>query len=227
MKVTFSSYKGSTCLGVKNCPKLKWNSKKVFRYWPNSCYFPTPHFPSPPPWKTAVFQLSFQSNSNPFSFQVQQISSRLLSSYDINLDDFLYKIDSSIAACRDAFQQLEGKEILLSENDWERIQMQVGWLFFFVCLRTPNLPAFTLFKGMAGFSTTEIFGEDRGVQFFNITYSKSGTFNKLLYFRSLVLLQQHLSSFQLKSPRRLKTLLRVKMLFICQNTPVIKFECFN
>ncbi|XP_021242491.1 RING finger protein 32 isoform X2 [Numida meleagris] len=59
-----------------------------------------------------------------FEEKVQQISKRLLSSYDINLDDFLSKIDSSIAACRDAFQQLEEKEILLSENDWEKIQMQ-------------------------------------------------------------------------------------------------------
>ncbi|XP_072184362.1 RING finger protein 32 [Excalfactoria chinensis] len=59
-----------------------------------------------------------------FEEKVQQISNRLLSSYDINVDDFLSKIDSSIAACREAFQQLDGKEILLSENDWERIQMQ-------------------------------------------------------------------------------------------------------
>lgn len=55
---------------------------------------------------------------------MQQISNRLLSTYDIDLDDFLSKIDSSIAACRGAFQQLEGEEILLSENDWEKIQMQ-------------------------------------------------------------------------------------------------------
>ncbi|OXB64010.1 hypothetical protein ASZ78_002894, partial [Callipepla squamata] len=64
--------------------------------------------------------------------KVQQISNRLLSSYDTNLDDFLSKIDSSIAACRDKFQQLEEKEMLLSENDWEKIQMQVSWLSFFL-----------------------------------------------------------------------------------------------
>ncbi|XP_013041227.1 RING finger protein 32 [Anser cygnoides] len=59
-----------------------------------------------------------------FEEKVQQISNRLLSSYDINLDDFFSEIDSTIAASRDVFQQVEGKEILVSENDWEKIQMQ-------------------------------------------------------------------------------------------------------
>ncbi|KAM9287887.1 LOW QUALITY PROTEIN: RING finger protein 32 [Cariama cristata] len=57
--------------------------------------------------------------------KVQQISNRLLSSSDINLNEFFPEIDSSIAASRDVFLQLEGKEILLiSETDWEKIQMQ-------------------------------------------------------------------------------------------------------
>ncbi|NWH24007.1 RNF32 protein, partial [Grus americana] len=59
-----------------------------------------------------------------FEKKVEQISSRLLSSYDINLDEFFSEIDSSLAASRDVFQQSEGKEILLSETDWEKIQMQ-------------------------------------------------------------------------------------------------------
>lgn len=63
-------------------------------------------------------------------FQVQEISNRLLSSYDINLDEFFSEIDSSIAASRDVFQQLE--EIVISETDWEKIQIQVG-LGFFIC----------------------------------------------------------------------------------------------
>lgn len=62
--------------------------------------------------------------------QVQEISNRLLSSYDINLDEFFSEIDSSIAASRDVFQQLE--EIVISETDWEKIQIQVGWLCLFV-----------------------------------------------------------------------------------------------
>ncbi|XP_067148628.1 RING finger protein 32 isoform X1 [Apteryx mantelli] len=64
-----------------------------------------------------------------FEEKVQHISNRLLSSYDINLDGFFSEIDSSIAASRDAFQQLEGKEMLLSKLDWEKIQMQVDWHF--------------------------------------------------------------------------------------------------
>ncbi|KAK2511293.1 Rnf32 [Columba guinea] len=54
--------------------------------------------------------------------KVQEISNRLLSSYDINLDEFFSEIDSSIAASRDVFQQLE--EIVISETDWEKIQIQ-------------------------------------------------------------------------------------------------------
>lgn len=133
-------------LGVKNCPKLKWYSKKVFRYWPNnSCYYPHPTLPIPSSLKNgSVFQLSFQSNSNPFSFQVQQISNRLLSTYDIDLDDFLSEIDSSITACRGAFQQLEGEEILLSENDWEKIQMQVGCLLLLLFKNSTFIGFYTL-----------------------------------------------------------------------------------
>uniref|UniRef100_A0A8B9ZEY6 Ring finger protein 32 n=1 Tax=Anas platyrhynchos TaxID=8839 RepID=A0A8B9ZEY6_ANAPL len=59
-----------------------------------------------------------------FEEKVQQISSRLLSSYDINLDEFFAEIDSTIAASRNVFQQVEEKEIFVSENDWEKIQMQ-------------------------------------------------------------------------------------------------------
>ncbi|XP_071661422.1 RING finger protein 32 isoform X2 [Patagioenas fasciata] len=54
--------------------------------------------------------------------KVQEISNRLLSSYDINLDEFFSEIDSSIAASRDVFEQLE--EIVISEADWEKIQIQ-------------------------------------------------------------------------------------------------------
>jgi len=72
-----------------------------------------------------------KSNSSRFAFQVQQISNRLLSFYNINLDEFFSEIDYSIAASRDVFQQLEGKEISISETDGEKIQMQVGWRFFF------------------------------------------------------------------------------------------------
>lgn len=78
-----------------------------------------------------LFISNSRSNRRHFSFQVQQISSRLLSSYDINLDEFFSEIDSTIAASRDVFQQVEEKQIFVSENDWEKIQMQVGWLSWF------------------------------------------------------------------------------------------------
>ncbi|XP_010165946.2 RING finger protein 32-like [Antrostomus carolinensis] len=64
---------------------------------------------------------------------VQQISNRLLSSYDINLDEFFSEIDSSLAASRDVFQQLEGKEISISDTDWEKIQMQAFRQEIFDC----------------------------------------------------------------------------------------------
>ncbi|XP_074430235.1 RING finger protein 32 [Larus michahellis] len=68
-----------------------------------------------------------------FEEKVQQISNRLLSSYDINLDEFFSEIDSSIAASRDVFQQSEGKQILVSETDWEKIQMQAFRQEIFDC----------------------------------------------------------------------------------------------
>ncbi|NXW33448.1 RNF32 protein, partial [Phaetusa simplex] len=68
-----------------------------------------------------------------FEEKVQQISNRLLSSYDINLDEFFSEVDSSIAASRDVFQQLEGKQILISETDWEKIQMQAFRQEIFDC----------------------------------------------------------------------------------------------
>ncbi|NXL01485.1 RNF32 protein, partial [Mesembrinibis cayennensis] len=68
-----------------------------------------------------------------FEKKVQQISNRLLSSYDINLDEFFSELGYSIAASQDVFQQLEGKEILISETDWEKIQMQAFRQEIFNC----------------------------------------------------------------------------------------------
>ncbi|NXN43135.1 RNF32 protein, partial [Rhinoptilus africanus] len=68
-----------------------------------------------------------------FEEKVQQISNCLLNSCDINLDAFFSEIDSSTAASRDVFQQLEGKEILISETDWEKIQMQAFRQEIFDC----------------------------------------------------------------------------------------------
>ncbi|NWX88878.1 RNF32 protein, partial [Nothoprocta pentlandii] len=59
-----------------------------------------------------------------FEEKVQHISKRLLSSYDKNLDVFFSEIDSALAASRDVFQQVEGKEMLLGKPDWEKVQMQ-------------------------------------------------------------------------------------------------------
>ncbi|NXO54583.1 RNF32 protein, partial [Aramus guarauna] len=84
-----------------------------------------------------------------FEKKVQQISNRLLSSYDINLDEFFSEIDSSLAASRDVFQQLEGKEILLSETDWEKIQMQVEICDCPICIMplSPAVHPACLFPG--------------------------------------------------------------------------------
>ncbi|KAK4826378.1 hypothetical protein QYF61_008049, partial [Mycteria americana] len=49
-----------------------------------------------------------------------------------NRSQFIH-IDSSIAASRDVFQQLEGKEILISETDWEKVQMQAFRQEIFDC----------------------------------------------------------------------------------------------
>ncbi|KAM7123108.1 LOW QUALITY PROTEIN: RING finger protein 32 [Ciconia maguari] len=101
-----------------------------------------------PPKDSKLRKQFFEKNQ--FSFQVQKISN-LLSSYNINLDDFFSEIDSSIAASRDVFQQLEGKEILVSETDWEKVQMQAFRQEIFdcpICIMplSPTVPA-CLFSG--------------------------------------------------------------------------------
>ncbi|NXU54798.1 RNF32 protein, partial [Turnix velox] len=65
--------------------------------------------------------------------KVQQISTRLLSSYDIDLDEFFSEVDSSIAANREVLQQLEGKETPISETEWDKIQMQAFRQEIFDC----------------------------------------------------------------------------------------------
>lgn len=87
--------------------------------------------------------------------------------------------------------------------------MQVGQLYLFACLRTLHLSAFTLFRGMAAFSIIEIFEGDGGVMFFNITYSKSGTFNKFFILEVSFYFSSNFP--QLKSPRRLQAKSRVNV----------------
>ncbi|NWU70563.1 RNF32 protein, partial [Pterocles burchelli] len=66
-------------------------------------------------------------------FEEKVYQQSTVSSYNMDLDEFFSEIDSSIAARRDMFQQLEEKEILISENDWEKIQMQAFRQEIFDC----------------------------------------------------------------------------------------------
>ncbi|XP_050798229.1 RING finger protein 32 isoform X4 [Gopherus flavomarginatus] len=69
-----------------------------------------------------------------FEAKFQEISNRLLSSYDTNIDEFFSEIDSSIAASRNVLQQLEEKFApLISETEWEKIQMQAFRQEIFDC----------------------------------------------------------------------------------------------
>ncbi|KAH1176678.1 hypothetical protein KIL84_010380, partial [Mauremys mutica] len=69
-----------------------------------------------------------------FEAKFQEISDRLLSSYDTNIDEFFSEIDSSIAASRNVLQQLEEKFApLISETEWEKIQMQAFRQEIFDC----------------------------------------------------------------------------------------------
>ncbi|XP_025043657.1 RING finger protein 32 isoform X2 [Pelodiscus sinensis] len=69
-----------------------------------------------------------------FEAKFLEISNRLLSSYDTNIDEFFSEIDSSIAASRNLFQQLEEKFApLISEIEWEKIQMQAFRQEIFDC----------------------------------------------------------------------------------------------
>ncbi|XP_019386107.1 PREDICTED: RING finger protein 32 isoform X1 [Crocodylus porosus] len=69
-----------------------------------------------------------------FEEKFQEISSRLLSSYDTNIDEFFSEIDSSVATSRNILQQLQEKFApLICEADWEKIQMQAFRQEIFEC----------------------------------------------------------------------------------------------
>lgn len=63
----------------------------------------------------------------PRAFQFTEISHRILCSYSTDIEDLFQEIDHCLAINRSVLQQLEdrcGHE--LTEEDWERIQTQVG-----------------------------------------------------------------------------------------------------
>ncbi|XP_042330955.1 RING finger protein 32 isoform X2 [Sceloporus undulatus] len=60
-----------------------------------------------------------------FEEKFTEICQRLLNSYDTHIDELFSEIDSTVAASQDVFQQLDKTfGTLLSEDEWERIQMQ-------------------------------------------------------------------------------------------------------
>lgn len=63
----------------------------------------------------------------PHPFQFTEISHRLLCSYSTDIEDLFWEIDHCLAINRSVLQQLEdrcGHE--LTDEDWEKIQIQVG-----------------------------------------------------------------------------------------------------
>ncbi|KAH0627594.1 hypothetical protein JD844_003511 [Phrynosoma platyrhinos] len=60
-----------------------------------------------------------------FEEKFTEICQRLLNSFDTHVDELFSEIDSTVAASQDAFQQLDKTlGTLISEDEWERIQMQ-------------------------------------------------------------------------------------------------------
>lgn len=60
--------------------------------------------------------------------QFTEISQRMLCSYHTDIDELLAEIDHCLAVNRSVLQQLDqqcGRR--LTDDDWQRIQMQVGW----------------------------------------------------------------------------------------------------
>lgn len=74
------------------------------------------------------FALSFRRSSLCLCSQFTEISHRLLCSYNTNIDELFSEIDLCLAVNRSILQQLDercGHEI--TEEDWEKIQVLVGF----------------------------------------------------------------------------------------------------
>ncbi|XP_030045772.1 RING finger protein 32 [Microcaecilia unicolor] len=69
-----------------------------------------------------------------FTEKFEEISNRLLRSYDTNIDAFFSEIDDCIAASRNVLQQLDKKSVPeISEAEWEKIQIQAVRREIFDC----------------------------------------------------------------------------------------------
>ncbi|NWI26380.1 RNF32 protein, partial [Sula dactylatra] len=128
--------------GKKSCPMCRKEQYQTRVTHDGACLFKTKNEASWRGYIVRKWYKNFRKTVPPkgsklrkqfFEKKVQQISNQLLSSYDINLDEVFFEIDYSIAASRDVFQQSEGKEILISETDWEKIQMQAFQQEIFDC----------------------------------------------------------------------------------------------
>lgn len=72
--------------------------------------------------------LSFRCSSQCLCSQFTEISHRILCSYNTNIDELFSEIDLCLAVNRSILQQLDdrcGHE--MTEEDWEKIQVQVGF----------------------------------------------------------------------------------------------------
>ena len=68
----------------------------------------------------------FYCNQEIYSLQLQSITDRMLRSIDCDVDGFLRDLDQSLEASRDVFRQFDDVMRILSEEEWEVIQLRVN-----------------------------------------------------------------------------------------------------
>ena len=57
--------------------------------------------------------------------QLHSITERMVRSCDYNINDFLSEMDRSLQQSRDVFKHFDDVNQIMTENDWEKIQLKV------------------------------------------------------------------------------------------------------
>lgn len=65
-----------------------------------------------------------------FDCQLSSITDRMLRSCDFNIDVFLTEIDENLAASRAVFRNFDATFNIMTEEQWEEIQLKVPFYLF-------------------------------------------------------------------------------------------------
>ena len=59
-------------------------------------------------------------------FQLSSITERMVRSLDVDVNGFIDELDQNLAASRSVFSHFDSVMNILTDDDWERIQLKVS-----------------------------------------------------------------------------------------------------